>query len=185
MPIYALGDERARIHPSAFVHPDAVVIGEVHLGAESSVWPCAVIRADNGPIVIGARTSIQDGAVLHTQPHNRTRVGDDCTVGHLAHLEGCVLEDVVLIGTGAIVLEQVVCRTVSFVAAGALVAPRTEVPSRAMAVGVPARLRLGAVKPEMITGYAGAYRRHLLQHRDGMRPVDVEECITEDVGRTT
>jgi carbonic anhydrase/acetyltransferase-like protein (isoleucine patch superfamily) len=185
MPIYALGDERARLHPSAFVHPDAVVIGEVHLGALSSVWPSAVIRADNGPIVIGARTSIQDGAVLHTQPHNRTRVGDDCTIGHLAHLEGCVLEDVVLIGTGAIVLEEVVCRTVSFVAAGALVTPRTEVPSGAMAVGVPARLRLDAVRPDMITGYAGAYRRHLLQHRDSMRLVGVEECITEDVGRTT
>jgi hypothetical protein len=71
------------------------------------------------------------------------------------------------------------------VAAGALVTPRTEVPSGAMAVGVPARLRLDAVKPDMITGYAGAYRRHLVQHRDGMRVVDVEECITEDVGRTT
>jgi carbonic anhydrase/acetyltransferase-like protein (isoleucine patch superfamily) len=152
MPIYALGDERARVHPSAFVHPDAVVIGEVHLGAESSVWPGAVIRADNGPIVIGARTSVQDGAVVHTQPTNRTRIGDDCTIGHLAHLEGCALEDVVLIGTGAIVLEEVVCRTVSFVAAGALVAPRTEVPSGAMAIGVPARLRLDAVRPDMITG---------------------------------
>jgi carbonic anhydrase/acetyltransferase-like protein (isoleucine patch superfamily) len=185
MPIYALGDERARLHPSAFVHPDAVLIGEVHLGAESSVWPGAVIRADNGPIVIGARSSIQDGAVLHTQPFHRTRVGDDCTVGHLAHLEGCVLEDVVLVGTGAIVLEQVVCRTVSFVAAGALVTPRTEVPSGAMAVGVPARLRLDVVEADMITGYAGAYRRHLVQHRDGMRLVDVQDCITEDVGRTT
>jgi carbonic anhydrase/acetyltransferase-like protein (isoleucine patch superfamily) len=181
MPIYALGDERARIHPAAFVHPDAVVIGEVHLGAESSVWPGAVIRADNGPIVIGARTSVQDGAVVHTQPTNRTRIGDDCTIGHLAHLEGCVLEDVVLVGTGAIVLEEVVCRTVSFVAAGALVTPRTEVPSGAMAVGVPARLRLDAVHPDMITGYAGAYRRHLVQHRDGMRVVGMEECITEDI----
>jgi carbonic anhydrase/acetyltransferase-like protein (isoleucine patch superfamily) len=185
MPIYALGEERARVHPSAFVHPDAVVIGEVHLGADSSVWPGAVIRADNGPIVIGARTSIQDGAVLHTQPHHRTRVGDDCTIGHLAHLEGCILEDVVLVGTGAIVLEEVVCRTVSFVAAGALVTPRTEVPSGAMAVGIPARLRLDAVRADMITGYAGAYRRHLVQHRDGMRLVDVDDCITEDVGRTT
>jgi carbonic anhydrase/acetyltransferase-like protein (isoleucine patch superfamily) len=181
MPIYALGDERARVHPSAFVHPDAVVIGEVHLGPESSVWPGAVIRADNGPIVIGARTSVQDGAVVHTQPTNRTQIGSDCTIGHLAHLEGCVLEDVVLVGTGAIVLEEVVCRTVSFVAAGALVAPRTEVPSGAMAIGVPARLRLDAVQPDMITGYAGAYRRHLVQHRDGMRLVGVEECITEDV----
>src|SRR6476661_4869385 len=101
MPIYALGSERARIHPSAFVHPDAVLIGEVHLGAESSVWPSAVIRADNGPIYV---------------------------IAHLAHLEGCVIEDVVLVGTGAIVLENAVCRTVSFIAAGAVVRPGMEVP---------------------------------------------------------
>jgi carbonic anhydrase/acetyltransferase-like protein (isoleucine patch superfamily) len=184
MPIYALGDERARIHPSAFVHPDAVLIGGVHLGAESSVWPSAVIRADNGPIVIGARTSIQDGAVLHTQPVNRTTVGDDCTIGHLAHLEGCIIEDVVLVGSGAIVLEEAICRTISFVAAGALVPPRTEVPSGAMAVGVPAKLRPDAVTADMITGYAQAYCRHLVQHRDGMQLVAIEACRTEEVGLT-
>jgi carbonic anhydrase/acetyltransferase-like protein (isoleucine patch superfamily) len=184
MPIYALGDERARIHPSAFVHPEAVVIGAVHLGPESSVWPSAVIRADNGPIVIGARTSVQDGAVLHTQPMNHTTVGDDCTIGHLAHLEGCTIEDLVLVGTGAIVLEQAVCRRVSFVAAGALVPPRMEVPSGAMALGVPATLRTGVVSSGMISGYADSYRRHLVQHRDGMQLVDIETCLTEEVGRT-
>lgn len=182
MPIYALGDERARIHPSAFVHPDAVLIGEVRLGPESSVWPTAVIRADNGPISIGARTSIQDGAVLHTQPTNPTVVGDECTIGHLAHLEGCVLEDLVLVGSGAIVLEQSVCRRVSFVAAGSLVSPRTEVPSGAMAIGVPARIRHHAVSEATMRGYADAYRRHVAQHRDNMQLVDIETCLTEEVG---
>lgn len=182
MPIYALGDERARIHPSAFVHPEAVLIGEVHLGPGSSVWPCAVIRADNGPILIGARTSIQDGAVLHTQPSNRTIVGDECTIGHLAHLEGCRLEDLVLVGTGAIVLEQSVCRRGSFVASGALVPPRTEVPPGVMAIGVPAKLRHGVVTEETMRGYAEAYQRHLVQHRDGMSLVELAACLTEEVG---
>ena len=106
------------------------------IGPGSSVWPGVVIRADNGPIVIGARTSIQDGAVIHTQSENQTRIGADCVIGHLAHLEGCVLEDLVLVGAGAVVLEGVVCRSGSLVGAGAVVSPGTEVPSGAMALGV-------------------------------------------------
>ena len=105
MTLYALGDERPRIHPDAYIHPQAVLIGEVRVGPGSSVWPGVVIRADNGPIEIGARTSVQDGAVIHTQLERQTRIGDDCVIGHLAHLEGCHLEDLVLIGSGAVVLE--------------------------------------------------------------------------------
>ena len=123
MTLYALGDERPRIHRDAFVHPEAVLIGEVHVGAEASIWPGAVIRADNGPIVIGARTSVQDGAVIHTQLVHQTRIGSDCVIGHLADLEGCVLEDFVLVGSGAVVLERVVCRSPSLVGAGAVVSP--------------------------------------------------------------
>ncbi len=123
MTLYALGDERPQIHSAAFVHPEAVLIGEVHVGAETSIWPGTIIRADNGPIVIGARTSVQDGAVIHTQLVNQTRIGSDCVIGHLAHLEGCVLEDYVLIGSGAVVLERVVCRSPSLVGAGAVVSP--------------------------------------------------------------
>ena len=70
MTLYALGEERPRIHPEAYIHPEAVLIGEVLIGG-STVWPGVVIRADNGPIVIGARTSVQDGAVIHTQSTNQ------------------------------------------------------------------------------------------------------------------
>ena len=122
MTLYALGDERPRIHPEAYIHPQAVLIGEVLIGPGSSVWPGVVIRADNGPIVIGARTSIQDGAVIHTQLTNQTRIGADCVIGHLVHLEGCLLEDLVLVGSGAVVLEAVICRSGSLVGAGAVVA---------------------------------------------------------------
>lgn len=102
MPIYALGDLEPEIHPDACVHPDAVVIGRVTIGARSSVWPQAVVRGDvDTGIHIGARTSIQDGSVIHTTLAQATTVGDDCTIGHLVHLEGCTIGDGCLIGSGA------------------------------------------------------------------------------------
>ena len=178
MTLYALGEERPRIHPEAYIHPEAVLIGEVRLGPGSSVWPGAVIRADNGRIVIGARTSIQDGAVIHTQTERHTRIGDDCVIGHLAHLEGCLIEDLVLIGSGAVVLEGAACRSGSLVGAGAVVSPGTEVPSGAMALGVPARIRENAVSPDSVRINADAYSaRHLPQHRDGSHEVSLAECL--------
>lgn len=178
MTLLALGAERPRIHPDAYIHPHAILIGEVCVGPGSSVWPGAIIRADNGPIVIGSRTSIQDGAVIHTQALKQTRIGDDCVIGHLVHLEGCVLEDLVLIGSGAVVLEGVVCRTGSLVGAGAVVPPETEIPSGAMALGVPARIREGVVSPDSVRINADAYStRHLPQHRDGSHEVSLEECL--------
>jgi len=181
MPLYALEGERPRIHPRAYVHPDAVLIGPVLLAEEATVWPGVVIRADNGPIRIGARSSVQDGTVIHTQPHNPTSIGNDCVIGHLVHLEGCTIEDDVLVGSGAVVLEEAVCRAVSFVAAGALVPPRMEVPSRAMAIGVPARLREGTVTKAMVAGNVQAYLHHLRQHRDDTVPVELADCVTDDI----
>jgi carbonic anhydrase/acetyltransferase-like protein (isoleucine patch superfamily) len=177
MPLYALGKDRPRIHPQAYVHPQAVLIGEVRLGPQASVWPGAVIRADNGPIVIGARTSIQDGTVIHTQPQNPTRIGANCVIGHLVQLEGCVLEDWVLVGSGAVVLERAVCRSPSLVGAGAVVSPGTEVPAGAMALGIPARIRPGTVRRQMVAGNVTAYRRHLVQHRDGSKEVALGDCL--------
>jgi carbonic anhydrase/acetyltransferase-like protein (isoleucine patch superfamily) len=176
MPLYALGNDRPLIHPDAYVHPQAVLIGEVRLGSQASVWPGVVIRADNGPIVIGARTSIQDGTVIHTQPMNPTQIGSNCVIGHLAHLEGCVIEDWVLVGSGAIVLERAICRSPSLVGAGAVVSPGTEVPAGAMALGVPARIRPDAMTQAMVASNADAYLRHLRQHREESREVTLEDC---------
>ncbi|HEY8544714.1 MAG TPA: gamma carbonic anhydrase family protein [Acidimicrobiales bacterium] len=148
--IYALGDVEPTIHPDAYVHPDAVLIGDVHLGPEASVWPSAVLRADNAPIKIGARTSIQDGTVVHVAPGLPTVVGERCVVGHLVHLEGCTIEDRSLVGSGAVVLHNAVVRTEALVGANALVPGGMEVPSRAMALGVPAKLRPDAVDPEIM-----------------------------------
>ena len=134
MPLYALGDLEPRIHPSAFVHPDAVVIGDVEIGAESTIWPCAVLRGDNGGITIGDRTSIQDGSVIHCIPPVRTVVGDECVIGHMVHLEGCIVEDGALVGNGAVVLHFATIRTGSLVGSNAVVTDRTEVPTGMMAL---------------------------------------------------
>jgi carbonic anhydrase/acetyltransferase-like protein (isoleucine patch superfamily) len=141
--VYALGDRTPEIHPSAYIHPDAVVIGSVWIGPESSVWPGAVLRGDDGEIHIGARTSIQDGCVLHCAPHLPTVVGDECVIGHMVHLEGCVIEDGSLVGNGAVVLHQAVVRAGSLVGSNAVVTNGMEVPSGHMALGVPAKIRPG------------------------------------------
>ena len=97
--VYALGDKEPQVHADAFVHPDATVIGDVTIGAESTIWPQAVLRGDYGFIRVGARTSIQDGTVIHCTAEHPTIIGDDCVVGHLAHLECCTVEDGALVGT--------------------------------------------------------------------------------------
>jgi carbonic anhydrase/acetyltransferase-like protein (isoleucine patch superfamily) len=168
--LYALGDLAPRIDPTAFVHPDAVLIGDVVVGPEASVWPGAVLRGDNATISIGARTSIQDGSVLHVTPVHPTTVGADCVVGHLVHLEGCTIEDGALVGSGSIVLHDAVVGPGALVAAGAVVSPRTEVPARAMALGVPARLRLDAVDPaRAIAPAAASYVVRARQYRSELR----------------
>lgn len=145
MAIYALGSVEPRIDRTAYVHPDAVVIGDVEIGAEASVWPGAVLRGDDGGIVIGARTSIQDGTVVHTTREAPTRVGAGCVIGHLVHLEGCVIEDGALVGSGSVVLHRAVVRSGALVGANAVVPNDMEVPSGAMALGIPAKLRPDAV----------------------------------------
>lgn len=147
MPIYALGEQVPEIDPDAYVHPDAVVIGSVVLGAHSSVWPHAVLRGDDGFIYVGERCSIQDGAVLHTTPMFPTTLGNDVTVGHQAVLEGCVVDDKALIGIGSIVLHDARIGREAVVGAGAFVGNRKVVPPLAMALGVPATVTEDAVTP--------------------------------------
>ncbi len=149
MPIYALGDTVPTIDPTAYVHPDAVVIGDVTIGPEASIWPCAVLRGDPGGIVVGARTSVQDGTVVHTTPIHPTRIGAECVIGHNVHLEGCVIGDGTLVGSGAIVLNGAVVEQEALVAAGAVVSGAMVVPTRAMALGVPAKIKLDAVDPHL------------------------------------
>jgi carbonic anhydrase/acetyltransferase-like protein (isoleucine patch superfamily) len=172
MAVYALGEAVPSVHRDAFVHPQAVVIGGVTLGAESSVWPGAVLRGDYGTITIGSRTNIQDGAVIHCTADHPTHIGDGCVVGHLAHLEGCTIESDSLVGTGSIVLHDAVVRSGGFVAAGALVTQRTEVPAGALALGVPAKLRLDAADTDEIKRLAADYVANARRYRDTLRRLD-------------
>ena len=139
MPIYSCGDRHPDIDPTAFIHPDAVVIGAVTIGAQASIWPTAVVRADFGTITIGARTSIQDGTVLHTSVRWPTVIGDDCVVGHNAHLEGAVVNRGTLIGSMSTCLHGVVVGESCLVGAGALLTEATHVPDGTRALGAPAR----------------------------------------------
>jgi carbonic anhydrase/acetyltransferase-like protein (isoleucine patch superfamily) len=172
MTLYALGDIVPRIDPEAFVHPDCTIIGNVEIGAGSTIWPQAVLRGDQSRIVVGERTSVQDGAVLHCTRELETVVGNDCTIGHLAHLEGCVVEDGALVGTGSIVLHRAIVRSGALVGAGAVVPNDMEVPSGAMALGIPARLREGAVRPDQIAHPAQEYVRNWARYRAELRRID-------------
>lgn len=171
MPIYALGDQVPEIDPSAYVHPDAVVIGSVTIGPESSVWPGAVLRGDDGRIVVGARTSVQDGCVVHCTDELDTIIGDECVIGHIVHLEGCTVEDRALVGNGAVVLHRAIIRTNALVGSNAVVPNGMEVPSGAMALGVPAKLRENSVDPDMIREPMLTYVERAVKYRDELREV--------------
>jgi carbonic anhydrase/acetyltransferase-like protein (isoleucine patch superfamily) len=172
VPIYALGEQAPMIDGTAFVHPDAVVIGSVVIGPGSSVWPCAVLRGDGGHIEIGARTSVQDGSVLHTTPQHATVVGDDCVIGHLVHLEGCTIEPGALVGSGAIVLHRAVVRTGAVVAANAVVLNDMEVPEGGLAVGAPAVIKAEAARPEMIAHAVAVYVETAQHYRRQLRRLE-------------
>ncbi len=172
MPIYALGDVVPTIHPDAYVHPDAVVIGRVRLGAGSSVWPGAVLRGDDGDIVIGDRTSVQDGCVLHTTYVFPTIVGNDCVIGHMVHLEGCTIEDRCLVGNGSIVMHQVTVRTGSVVAANSVLLNGTEVPSGALAAGSPAVIKPGKARLADIDLAVDSYVQRAVRFRQDLRRID-------------
>ncbi len=172
MAIYALGDLIPQIDPTAFVHPDAVVIGAVLIGPLASIWPGTVLRGDNSRIVVGAETSIQDGAVLHCTAELETIVGERCVVGHLAHLEGCHVSDDALIGSGAVVLHRAVVHSWALVGAGAVVPNDFDVPTGALAIGIPAKLRLGAADRALISDSAAHYVEKCRRYRAEMRRID-------------
>lgn len=172
MAVYALGDRVPSIDPQAYVHPDAVVIGKVTIGPESTVWPGAVLRGDYGEIIIGAQTSIQDGTVIHAVPEFPTTVGDRCVVGHIAHLEGCTVEDDCLIGSGSVVLHRAVVHSHALVGAGAVVSNNVDVPSGSMALGVPAKIRPDAVSPGTFKPAVDNYVANGHRYRQDLRRID-------------
>ena len=150
MPLYRIADQQPTVPASAWVAPSAELIGDVQLGEEASVWFGAVIRADNTPIVVGARANIQEGAMLHSDPGAPCTVGEGCTVGHHAILHGCTLGANVLVGMGATVLNRAVIGEDCLVGAGALVTEGKVFPVGHLIVGSPARA-VRALEPAAIT----------------------------------
>jgi carbonic anhydrase/acetyltransferase-like protein (isoleucine patch superfamily) len=154
--IVTIGEASPFRDPTSWTAPDAVLAGAVELGPEASVWYATVVRADSDRITIGARSNVQDGCVLHTDPGLHLVIGTGVTVGHRAVLHGCGVEDDVLVGMGAIVLNGAVIGTGSIVGAGALVTEGTVIPPRSLVVGAPARVRRATTDDELVLIRANA-----------------------------
>lgn len=140
MPIYQLGEHAPDIDDSAYVAAEATLIGQVTLHAQASVWSGVVIRGDNERITVGARSNVQEGTVMHTDPGCPLTVGEGVTVGHQAMLHGCTIGDGSLIGIQAVVLNGAVIGKHCLVGAGAIVTERKVFPDRSLILGAPARV---------------------------------------------
>lgn len=149
-----------QIAPTAYVDPQAVLIGDVVIGEHSSVWPCVVVRGDVHFIRIGARTNIQDGSVLHVMRDEHPLIlGDNVTVGHGVVLHGCTIESRCLVGMGSIILNGARIGAGSIIAAGTLIPERTQVPPASLFLGHPGKLRRSLTPDEqkVIDDYADRY----------------------------
>lgn len=160
MPRYTIGDTAPDVPSDSWVAPSADLIGDVRLGNEVSVWFGAVIRADNTAIVVGHRSNVQEGAVLHSDPGAPLTIGDGCTIGHRATLHGCTIGDNVLVGIGAIILNGAVIGDDCLIGAGALITEKKIFPAGSLIVGAPAKavrelsLEVIADLKESSAGYA-------------------------------
>lgn len=170
MPVYALGALEPTIHPDAYVHPDATVIGDVRLGAHASVWPQVVLRGDDGRVEIGARTNIQDGSVLHATPETPAVIGSGTVIGHCVHIEGARIGDGCLIASGSVVLNSSVVENGAMVAAGAVITFDGHVPAGHIALGIPARNRENTMFPmDSVADIVEDYVRTAHRFRTGLR----------------
>lgn len=154
--------KRPLIDASAYVAENATIVGDVHIGARSSVWFGVVIRGDVFHVRIGADTSIQDNAVIHVT-HDRfaTLVGDRVTIGHGVILHGCTVRDQVIVGMGAIILDQAEIGERCIIGAGALVTPGTRIPAGHLAVGAPARVKRPLTDDEL--EWTGSSAQHYVE----------------------
>lgn len=174
MPLYEIGGRQPQIAPDAWVAPTADLIGDVHLAELASVWFGAVIRADNTPIVVGARTNVQDGAMLHSDPGAPCTLGEDVTVGHHAILHGCTIGNRTLIGMGATILNRAVIGEDCLVGAGALVTEGKTFPPGHLIVGSPAKAirLLDDMQKAMLKASAALYAAKQRDYAQGLRRVD-------------
>jgi carbonic anhydrase/acetyltransferase-like protein (isoleucine patch superfamily) len=140
MAIYQLGDRVPRIDPSAFVYENATIIGRVEIGRDVNIWPYAVIRGDNEPIVIGDGSNVQECCVLHADPGYPLTIGRNVTVGHQVMLHGCTIGDGSLIGIQAVILNRAVIGRNCLIGAGAVVTEGKVIPDNSLVLGAPAKV---------------------------------------------
>jgi len=168
------GGKAPRLHDSVFAVDGALVIGDVEIGPDSSLWFGVIVRGDVNSIRIGARTNVQDHSVLHvTSRTHPTVVGDDVTLGHRVTLHGCTVKDRCIVGIGAVILDGAVVGEESMVAAGTLVPPGMVVPPRTLVMGSPARVKreLTAAEIEHLKRSADNYVRYARQYlQEGWSP---------------
>lgn len=172
MPTVTLGDHSPALDPASWAAPGAVLLGAVSLAAGASVWYTAVLRADQAPISVGADSNVQDGCVLHADPDFPVALGRGVSVGHRAVVHGCTIEDDVLIGMGAVVLNGARIGRGSLVAAGAVVLEGAVVPPGSLVAGVPAKVRRETTTEETasIRANARTYVELARRHARALRP---------------
>jgi carbonic anhydrase/acetyltransferase-like protein (isoleucine patch superfamily) len=158
------------IEESVFIAPGVVIIGDVTIREGANIWYNTVIRGDTGPIVIGRRTNIQDNCTLHLDADAPLTIGDECTIGHGAVIHGAQLEDHVLVGMGAVVLNHAYVASTTIIGACALVGERKHIPGGVLALGVPAKVVRNLTPEEIehiVTSAAGYYER-ALEHKKAL-----------------
>ena len=158
----ALGDKVPQVADGAWVAPNATLAGSVVIGAGASIWYGAVLRADNEPITVGAGSNVQDNCVFHVDKGKPVVLGEGVSVGHGAVIHGATIEDHVLVGMGAIIMNGAVIGTESLIAAGALVSEGAVIPPRSLVAGVPGKVRRELTDDEVaaIHTNAGIYEKH-------------------------
>jgi carbonic anhydrase/acetyltransferase-like protein (isoleucine patch superfamily) len=173
MPIYQLGDRTPRIHPSAFIHESAVVIGHVNIGANVSVWPFSTLRGDNEPITLGADSNVQEGCTLHTDPGFPLVIGERVTVGHHVMLHGCTIGDDSLIGIQAVVLNGATIGRQCLVGAASLVTEGKSVADGSLVIGSPGKVTrpLRSHEIERSRAIAQSYAARGAQYRAGLQRI--------------
>jgi carbonic anhydrase/acetyltransferase-like protein (isoleucine patch superfamily) len=171
--IYVLNDISPRIHPTAWIAPNATLIGNVVVGANASVWFGAVLRGDNEEIAIGDGSNVQENCVLHTDMGYPLRVGANCTIGHKAMLHGCVIADGSLIGMGATLLNGARIGAGCLIGACALVTEGKDIPDGSLVMGSPGKVvrALDAEAQARLLVSASGYQANARRFRDGLRAV--------------
>ncbi len=170
MTIWEFKGKKPRIDPTAFIAPNATLIGDVEVGAGCGIWPNAVVRGDYNPVRIGKNTNIQDNTTIHATPAGPCTIGENVSVGHNAIIHRCTVGDNVIIGMGAIVLDGAVVEDWVIIGAGAVVTPGSKIPSKSLALGIPAKVatQLGEEHLNQVSGNASGYadlaREYLKQY---------------------